>query len=430
MDGRVTTLRESIKSKNEEVTRYFETLGDEEPKAEDVKRIKDLNKTIEEEEHKLADLLEVAGMKTAATKRSEDFKTPAGSLPYPGAQPEFSGDRAALQQGTKTAGELWCENPEVKAFLERHKNSPNSRAPFGQSPAQTLNLPLKTLITGAGSTLAGAFIVNDRRPIVDPGTFRQELRIQDLITTLTTTSDTIEYVREGSHTNAAATVAEATATTGTSGEKPESAMVFSVVTETIKTIAHWIPATRRALSDAPQIRGIIDSFLRYGLQEELEAQIISGGGTGEDFTGVLNTSGTTAQAWDTDILTTTRKARTKVRLTGRATPTAYVMHPNDWQTIDLLQDAELRYFFGGPTVMGTPRLWGLPVVEVEGMTEGTAVVADWRLAVLWDREQTNILVSDSHDNFFIRNLIAILAELRAGFGILRPAAFVEIDLTA
>lgn len=427
MATKLVELRESIKKKTAEVKSFFDNPEWESCTKADRDRIMDLNKSIEAEEVEAEELAQFEGLKSTSRKRLEDLQRPVGQIPFPGAPPESSGDRTALEQATKTAGELWTQNPEVKAFLERHKNS---RAQFGQSPVQTLDIPLKTLITGAGSTLAGAFIVNDRRPVVDPGTFRQELRIQDLITTLTTTGDTIEYVREGAHTNAAATVAEATATTGTSGEKPESAMIFSVVTETIKTLAHWIPATRRALSDAPQIRGIIDSFLRYGLQELLEAQIISGGGTGEDFTGVLNTSGTTAQAWDTDILTTTRKARTKVRLTGRATPTAYVFHPNDWQTIDLLQDAELRYFFGGPSVMGTPRLWGLPVVEVEGMTEGTGVVADWRLAVLWDREQTNILVSDSHDNFFIRNLIAILAEMRCGFGLLRPSAFVEIDLTA
>ena len=39
-------------------------------------------------------------------------------------------------------------------------------------------------------------------------------------------------------------------------------------------------------------------------------------------------------------------------------------------------------------------------------------------------------VSDSHSDFFIRNLVAILAELRAAFGILKPNAIIEIDLTA
>jgi hypothetical protein len=39
-------------------------------------------------------------------------------------------------------------------------------------------------------------------------------------------------------------------------------------------------------------------------------------------------------------------------------------------------------------------------------------------------------VSDSHSDFFIRNMVAILAEMRAAFAVLQPNAFVEIDLTA
>lgn len=158
--------------------------------------------------------------------------------------------------------------------------------------------------------------------------------------------------------------------------------------------------------------------------------MISGSGVGENFTGVLETSGTGSQAWDTNFLTTTRKARTKVKLAGRATANGYVLHPLDWQAADLLQDNEARYYFGGPSVLGTPRLWGLPVIESEAMTQGTGVVADWRFAYLWLREQARILVSDSHADFFTRNIVAVLAEERAAFGIVRPLAFVEIDVAA
>jgi hypothetical protein len=44
--------------------------------------------------------------------------------------------------------------------------------------------------------------------------------------------------------------------------------------------------------------------------------------------------------------------------------------------------------------------------------------------------RVSISVSNQHSDFFIRNLVAILAEMRAAFGVLRPAAFVETDLTA
>jgi hypothetical protein len=38
------------------------------------------------------------------------------------------------------------------------------------------------------------------------------------------------------------------------------------------------------------------------------------------------------------------------------------------------------------------------------------------------------MASDSHADFFIRNLVAILGELRAAFGVLRPAAFATAAL--
>ena len=40
------------------------------------------------------------------------------------------------------------------------------------------------------------------------------------------------------------------------------------------------------------------------------------------------------------------------------------------------------------------------------------------------------MLSDSHEDYFVRNLVAVLAEMRAAFGVIRPKAFVSIDLTA
>lgn len=307
----------------------------------------------------------------------------------------------------------------------------------------------KTLVTGASDTSAGAFVQNDYRGLqVGLDAFIRPLRLRDLVTSGQTTSDTVEYVRLTGITNNAATVAEATTsalptqneTTGPlinaagGGYKPESAMALVKVTTPVRTVAHWIPVTKRALSDAAQIRTLIDAFLEYGLEEELEDQMVAGDGTGENFTGLTNTSGTQSQAWDTNILTTTRKAKTKVRLIGRSIPTAYVMHPTDVETLDLLTDNEARFYFGGPSgtiQIGTANpLWNLPIIETEAIAQGTAWVGDWRKAVLWDREQSSITMTDSHADFFIRNMVAILAELRAAFGILQPNAFVSIDLTA
>lgn len=284
------------------------------------------------------------------------------------------------------------------------------------------------LLTGASDTSGGAFVRTDYYPqLTELG--RRPLTIRDVITNLQTGSDVVEYVRVTTEANAAAAVAEAVATSGGVGIKPESALVFEKVTANVVTIAHWIPATKRALADAAQLRGLVDEFLRYGLDEELEDQIVGGTG-GDGFTGFAGVSGTQAQAWDTDLFKTLRVAKRKAYQIGRRRPTAYLLNPEDWERVELSQDDNYRYYGNGPFGATAPTIWSLPVVESEAVPVGTGYVGDWRTCVLWDREQTTVSVSDSHSDFFIRNLVAILAEMRAAFGVLKPNALVEIDITA
>jgi HK97 family phage major capsid protein len=336
----------------------------------------------------------------------------------------------------KGLGEAFIQSAEFKALMA---SVPNGR--FGEKArVQSQPYGVKDLLTGVNrTTSAGALLTPQQLGLQDPF-YQRPLTIRQLVTAGTTETDTIEYVKLVSVTNNAAPVAEAVSsavidgteiTTVEGGLKPESGMVFEKSTTNVKTIAHWIPATKRALSDAGQVRTLIDAFLIYGLDEELEDQMVSGNGAGENLLGIGATSGVQTQAAPgvgENHFDTTRKARTKVRLGGRSVPTAYVFNPSDWQTIDLLRDGNDRFYGAGPFGMSTPMLWGLPVVESEAIPAGTAYVGDWTKAVLWDREQASIQVTDSHADFFIRNLVAILAELRAAFGILRPSAFVKITL--
>jgi HK97 family phage major capsid protein len=335
-----------------------------------------------------------------------------------------------------SSGERFTESPEFKSWLE-------SQGPTGRIPesAKGLHSPpvafkgLKDILAGGSVTSAGALVAPDILGLQDTGPFMRPLVLRQLVTNGTTGSDTVEYARVTGFTNNAAPVAEAAgvepfvAGAGqVQGEKPQTSMTLEKVITSVKTVAHWIPATKRALSDAAQIRTLIDMFLRYGLEEELENQIIAGNNTGENFDGILNVSGVQAQAFDTDILTTLRKAKTKVRIVGRTTPTAYVLNPEDNEKIDLLKDTVGRFYGNGPFGVGPDVLWGLPRIESEAVAAGEPIVANWRMAVLWDREQAAIQISDSHADFFIRNLVAILAEMRAAFGIIRPKAFVVAAL--
>ncbi len=300
----------------------------------------------------------------------------------------------------------------------------------------------KDLVTGASATSAGALVQNDWLGLMDSGIYARPLTVLDVISRGTTGSDTVEYARENTVTNNAAVVPEAAQVAHVGDEaatKPESVYTLQVIQEPVKTIAHWIPATKRALSDASQVRSLIDAFLTYGLREVLEDQIITGDGVGDNFTGLLNVTGVQSQAWfngtgtngdEANLLWTMRKAKTKVKTVGRATPNAYMLHPNDSERLDLITDGNDRFYFDGPRADGPQTVWRLPVVESEAVPEGQGICGDWRRLMLWDREQAAIMATDSHADFFIRNLVAILAELRAAFGVIRPAAFVVMDLTA
>jgi len=358
-----------------------------------------------------------------------------------------------VPDGRKSIGEHYTESGEYQtlvgsvpggAFTKQHRVQ---ASPVGYKALLPPRRGQKALVTGLSDTSGGAFVQNDALGLqVGLGPFERPLMLRDLVTAGQTTSDTIEYVRVTGITNAAAPVAEATSSgpqtvSGAAlvnavggGYKPESALTTVKVTTPVRTIAHWIPVTKRALSDAAQMMTLIDNFLQYGLEEELEDQMIAGDNTGENLEGLANVSGVQVQAASgTDLLATLRKAKTKIRVTGRSVPNGYVMHPNDVERLDLLSDNEKRYYFGGPSGSGMPGnspLWNLPVIESEATPSGTAYVGDWKKSILWDRQQSTITTTDSHGDFFVRNLVAILAEMRAAFGVIQPSAFCKITLPA
>jgi HK97 family phage major capsid protein len=77
--------------------------------------------------------------------------------------------------------------------------------------------------------------------------------------------------------------------------------------------------------------------------------------------------------------------------------------------------------------VGAPRLWGVPVVEIDALAAGTALVGDFTKAVLFDRQSLAITLGTINDQF-VHNMVTVLGEIRAGFGVIRPSAFVKASL--
>ena len=442
-----TNLREQLETAVKGLEKFADDLDEKgtTPSAEDLENIKNRMAEIgslKERVKSEADLKgELADANAFLKSLSGDTTTTASD--------KHSVTEAGMAMDTKgkTFGELFTASPAYKDFIGRYANQagviPNGVKGVQSNPFSNA-MDIKTLVTGASETSAGAAVRNDLYTPITDLVGERELTVRDLVTIGSTDSDTVEYVRVTGKTNNAAPTAEATTaafatqdgTTGAlipavgGGYKPESALALEKVSATVKTIAHWIPITKRAASDAGQVRTLIDNFLRYGLNEELEDQILNGGGTGENFEGITTAVTQTVGSAGTDIDAIVDAIKT-IRVTGRRRPTAVVFHPNDWYSTGFLlakDGVTGGYLIGDPraSVDQLNQLWGLKVVVSEAMTENTALVGDFRQAVLWEREGVSLMVSDQHSDFFTRNLLAILAEMRAAFGVLDVQAFCEV----
>ena len=325
----------------------------------------------------------------------------------------------------KTPGDRVLESAQYKSLRNSGVLDIESEFPRLTAVKALNRTELKTLLQSGGAP-GTQFLVNSRLPGVLP-IMRQPLQMAQLVTIREVgEGNTVEWVRHSATTNNAAETAEASATAGVTGTKPESAITFVVENTPLRMIAHWIPATRQALQDMPQLRGIVDDELVEGVNRRVNTQILSGDGIAPNLTGILNTAGIGTQALGADTRPDALfKALTTLR-TGFFEPSAIVMHPSDWQDFALLKDTTGTYVYGSPAMSIEPQLWGVRVIIDTSITAGTALVGDFHQAVLFVRDGIQVLTSESHSDFFVRNMIVILAEGRYGLAVQRPSAFVTV----
>lgn len=406
--------------------------------AEDYEQVKKLLGEIDGLEQKLAGLEDVESRQARIRKGIQDRSTPAHGNGH--RQPE--GDDDGRRRAFKSAGEMFIESAEFKRITDSGLlSSPNYHVDFAvplPADVSMLNYALtararadqKAIVNSQPSSPTGTtFMLPDLLPGII-NILQRELTIMDLIPRTGTTSDTIEYIKEDTYTIAAAMVAEASATTGTSGTKPESTIAYSAHTSPVRTLAHWVPVTNRMLSDYPAIRGIIDNRLMFGLDLKIEDQVIAGSGSGENLTGILNAGIQTVTGTFNNMADSLYHARTLVRTIGLGRPNAYVLHPNDWEAIRLTRENIStgllgQYLMGPPSVVGPTTLWGLPVVESLGTTENSGLCGDFALGCMYFEREGSQLRTGWINDQFVRNMQTILAEMRAAFVVFRPTAFAQ-----
>ena len=194
------------------------------------------------------------------------------------------------------------------------------------------------------------------------------------------------------------------------GLKPEAVMDAIEATVALQTYAHYKAITRQALEDIPQVQTIIQNRLLAGVSSALEAAAVA----------ALVAAVLPAVDGAGDFGMAVRLAIAEVQGNGFS-PNAVLVNPADAATIDKDIYTQTN---NGPVV--NSNIWGLPMIPARSIAQGTAYVGDFKTGETWfDRGTTNVYMSDSHADFFLRNQLVVLAEARAAFAVTEAAALCE-----
>ena len=247
------------------------------------------------------------------------------------------------------------------------------------------------------------------------------LRLLDYLRSRPVTSDSVEHVRLSASGGAGEQIGEGTL-------KPQVDIDGTLVKAQIATIAAFTSASKQVLNDHQALQSAVDQMIRSALLDRLEHQLVNGAGGLGEIEGLL-TLATPFVATVSPVVDQIGEALSHQAAAGYTT-NLVILNPVDWFAITALKATDATYLLGSPTAQLMPVLWGSPLVASSSIAAGTALIVDLTRVTLLDREQPSVMVSNSHEDYFRRNLIAILGELRAGLEVRDPWAVLSIDLLA
>lgn len=329
-------------------------------------------------------------------------KTPVNPPPLPG------DNRDGQPKPIRLLGDVVVESRAFKDYKATKTPSATIDESFGLRELKA------NFLTTAGwapesTRIPGLVIEELTRPI----------QVLDIIPPGRTDQASVVFMEETTRTHAAAERAEAAA-------YAESTFVLTEKSSTVRSIGDSIPVSDEQLEDVAGVQSYLNQRLTFGVRQRLDNQVLNGNGTAPNLLGILNVTGIQTQAKGTDpVPDAVYKAMTKVRVTGRSFPNAFVVHPNDWQDIRLLRTADGIYIWGSPSEAGPERIWGIRVVQADSLTEGTGLVGDFNFCQLYERRGVEVEVGFVGTQF-TSGMRTIRAGLRVAFPTYRPEAFATV----
>jgi HK97 family phage major capsid protein len=243
-----------------------------------------------------------------------------------------------------------------------------------------------------------------------PALWTMTTPLLDVIGRETVSSGNVEWIKWPAAYPEAGEVAEGAL-------KPEADLAPEEQAAALKTYAHFKGITRQALEDFARIQQIIETALRGGVLRKLESATA----------GVLTdpANGIPVET-NADLLTGIRVAIGNVQAAGYAQPNAILLNPADFAALDI---SVMGSTVAGPNV--NTGFWGVRALAVGAVPAGTAYVGDFHTGVtLFERGAASVYMTDSHADYFVRNILVILAETRALPVVTEPAALYRVTVGA
>lgn len=388
------------KAKSEKRDFTDEELTEIEAKGTEITALKTRLERIEASEKALADVVEFGKSDEVAEDNPDDFK----DIPL---------------------GERFMKSEPYKAFQKAHPSGVGQGTPINIGTVRIGSMK-DFFVNRKAVTSPQAFVQNVRVPMVDL-VERPRLSLLDLISRGQTAGN-FEYVQVTAVTRNAKIVPEATSGTDAAALKPVSEITTALADAKVYTYADGYDVTNQLLADAPAFATYMDQELRYSLDAVIEDKLLNGTGVSGEPKGILNTTGVQEQEYTgtapIDLVKAIRRGITKVTLLQGGTVQAVLINPEDDEEIDLMQDANERFYGQGPFGQGPATLWGRPRVVSEAIEPGQFILGDFRQIALLDREGLSVQAFNQHKDYAQRNMTYVRAELRAAQVIWKPSRLV------
>jgi len=170
------------------------------------------------------------------------------------------------------------------------------------------------------------------------------------------------------------------------------------------------------LDDIPLMEAEVNEELRERINLEIDSQILSGDGLGQNLTGILENAvpfaaGSFALAVDEannkDVL---RIAINQI-MVAQFMPNFILMHPSDVTAMDVEKASDGHYILPPFVNNDNTSVKGIPIITNTGITEGDYLVGDFTKSAVRFKEGLTFDVGFENDDF-TKNFVTILAEAR------------------